>query len=82
MKKRFILSKMTKQLEGIPGAQKNTLIDWGGSLNLYEKYGIKDKKVPALFVIGGEGNIMYAFQGWYSEGNLDKLEKEANNLIE
>jgi peroxiredoxin len=81
MKKKFILSKMMKQLEGIPGAQKNTLIDWGGSLNLYEKYGIKDKKVPALFVIGGEGKIMHAFQGWYSEGNLDKLEKEANNII-
>ncbi|MGD8834078.1 MAG: redoxin domain-containing protein [Desulfobacteraceae bacterium] len=81
MKKKFILSKMAKQLEGIPGAQKNTLIDWGGALNLYEKFGIKDRKVPALFVIGKEGEIVYAFQGWHSMGNQDMLNNELKNIV-
>jgi len=81
MKKEFILSKMIKKLEGSPGAPKNTLVDWGGSLNLYKKYGIKDKELPALFIIGREGKIMYAFQGWYNEDNLNKLEKEVYNIL-
>lgn len=81
MRKKFILKKMMKQLQVIPGAPQNTLVDWGGSLNLYKKYGIKDKKLPALFIIGREGKIMYAFQGWYNEDNLNKLEKEAYNIL-
>jgi hypothetical protein len=81
MKKEFILSKMKKQLEGIPEAPKNTLIDWGGALNLYKKYGIKDKKLPSLFVIGKDGKIVYAFQDWYNEDNLNRLEKEAHNIL-
>ena len=76
-----ILSKMMKANEGTPGFPQNTLIDWGGSLNLYEKYGIKDKKLPALFIIGREGKIMYAFQGWYNEDNLNILEKEVYNIL-
>ena len=81
MKKSFILKKMTKQLEDTPGALKNTLIDWGGSLDLYNKYSIKDKELPALFIVGSEGQISYAFQGWYNDENFDKLEKETNKLI-
>ena len=78
MKKTFILSKMMEKLEGIPEAPQNTLVDWGGSLNLFKKYGIKDKELPALFVTGIEGKIIYAFQGWYNENNLNRLQKEVN----
>lgn len=81
MKKKFILSKMKDQLEGIPDAPKNTLVDWGGSLKLFNKYGIKDKEVPSLFVIGIAGNISYAFQGWYNENNMKRLDKEVNNIL-
>lgn len=81
MKKKFILSKMKDQLKGIPEATQNTLVDWGGSLNLLNKYGIRDKEVPSLFVIGIEGNISYAFQGWYNENNMSRLDKEVNNIL-
>jgi hypothetical protein len=81
MKKNFILSKMMDQLEGSPGAPQNTLVDWGGSLNLFNKYGIKDKELPSLFITGIEGKIIYAFQGWYNENNLNRLQKEVYNIL-
>lgn len=81
MKKKFIISKMMKASEDTPGFPQNTVVDWGGSLNLFKKYGIKDKKLPALFIVGREGKIIYAFQGWYNEDNLNRLEKEVNNIL-
>ena len=81
MKKKFILKKMKDQLKDSPGAPKNTLVDWKGSLNLFKIYGIKNKEIPSLFVIGKEGKINYAFQGWYNENNMNKLETEINNVL-
>lgn len=81
MTKKFIISKMMKNIEDTPGISQNTVIDWGGSLNLFKKYGIKDKKLPALFIVGREGKIIYAFQDWYNEDNLNRLEKEVNNIL-
>ena len=59
----------------------HTVIDWGGSLSLDEKYGIKDKEPPTLFIIGREGRILFALQGLFSEDNLKKIEKELSNIL-
>ena len=52
---------------------KYLCIDWGGSLGLDEKYGVKSKDVPTLMIIGREGRILYGLQGFYSEKSLKTL---------
>jgi putative ABC transport system substrate-binding protein len=79
--KGFIRSKMKKQFKYSPDAPKLTLIDWGGALDLGAKYGINDKDTPAIFIIGKEGEILFSFQGWYSDDNLSKLEKELSTIL-
>lgn len=59
----------------------HTVIDWGGSLSLDEKYGIKDKKPNTLFIIGREGRILFGLQGMFSEDNLEKMEKELTTIL-
>lgn len=79
--KNFIRKKMMKQFKDIPGAPQNTLIDWGGSQKLNEKYVIEDKDSPALFIVGREGKIMCAFQGWHNEKNMNRLKNEIFNIL-
>ena len=56
-------------------------IDWGGSLGLDEKYGITDKSSPAFIIVGRKGRILYGLQGFYSEDNLKKIEKEISAIL-
>ncbi len=80
--KGFIRSKMKKQFKYSPDAPKLTLIDWGGALDLGAGYGVKDKTSPALFIIGKGGKILFSFQGWYSQENLNKLGTKLSAIIE
>ncbi len=76
----FVLKMMKKNFPG-EETTKHTVIDWGGSLSLDEKYGIKDKEPPTLFIIGREGRILFALQGLFSEDNVKKLEEEISNIL-
>ena len=77
----FVIQMIKKNF---PGEEtiNHTVIDWGGSLSLDEKYGIKDKKPPTLFIIGREGRLLFALQGMFSEDNLKILEKEITTIVE
>jgi len=78
--KDFILKKMRREYEG-EEPLKYLCIDWGGSLGLDEKYGVKTKDVPSLIIIGREGRILYGLQGFYSEDSLKRLEKEISTIL-
>lgn len=79
--KGFILRKMRGEFD-TEDALKYLVIDWGGSLELDRKYGITDKESPSLYIIGREGRILYAAQGWYSEANLAALAREISLALE
>lgn len=76
----FILKKMTKQFD-TEEPLIYSAIDWGGSLNLDEKYHITDKSCPILFIVGRKGRILYGLSGWYSTDNLKKIEQEISNIL-
>lgn len=76
----FILEKMKKQFD-TDEPLIYSAIDWGGSLNLDEKYGITDKSRPVLIIVGKKGRILYGLQGWYSANNLKKIEKEISTIL-
>jgi len=78
--KNFILKKMKREFEG-EEPLKYLCIDWGGSLGLDEKYGVKTKDSPTLIIIGREGRILYGLQGFYSEGSLNKIEQELSTIL-
>jgi len=78
--KNFILKKMKREFEG-EEPLKYLCIDWGGSLCLDEKYGIKSKDSPTLIIIGREGRILYGLQGFYSEDSLNKIEQELSTIL-
>jgi len=78
--KGFILKKMKREFEG-EGPLKYLCIDWGGSLDLDEKYGVKSKDSPTLIIIGKEGRILYGLQGFYSEESLNKIEQELSTIL-
>ena len=78
--KDFILKKMRREYEG-DEPLKYLCIDWGGSLGLDEKYGVKTKDVPTLIIIGREGRILYGLQGFYSEDSLKKIEQELSTIL-
>ncbi|NNK85196.1 MAG: hypothetical protein HKO91_06575, partial [Desulfobacterales bacterium] len=79
---KWFVVKMIKK--NFPGEEtiKHTVIDWGGSLSLDEKYGILDKEPSTLFIIGREGRILFGLQGMFSEDNLKKVEKELTTIFE
>lgn len=79
--KKFIRRKMRREF-GSDEALRYLIIDWGGTLELDTKYSIKDKDSPTLFVIGSEGEILYALKGWYSEDNIAILEKEISTILD
>jgi putative ABC transport system substrate-binding protein len=79
--KKFVRSKIKKQFEYSQDAINYTLIDWGGALDLGTKYGIEDKDTPTIFIIGKNGEILFSFQGWWSEENMNILEKELSALL-
>jgi putative ABC transport system substrate-binding protein len=78
--KDFILKKMRREYEG-EEPLKYLCIDWGGSLGLDLKYGVKTKDVPSLIIVGREGRILYGLQGFYSEDSLKKLEQELSTIL-
>ena len=78
--KNFILKKMKREFEG-EAPLKYLCIDWGGSLGLDEKYGIKAKDVPSLIIIGKEGRILYGLQGFYSDNSLKVIEQELSTIL-
>ena len=80
--KKFIRARMRKRLiKDVPDAPQSTLIDCGDTLDIGAQYGIKDRDTPAIFIIGRNGEILFSFQGWYSEENLSKLEKELSAIL-
>ena len=78
--KNFILKKMRGEYEG-DEPLKYLCIDWGGSLGLDIKYGVKSKDFPTLIIIGREGRILYGLQGFYSEDSLNKIEQELSTIL-
>jgi len=78
--KDFILSKMTKKFE-TDEPLKLSVIDWGGSLGLDKKYGIKNKDNPITFIIGREGRILFGFPGFFSDENYKILTDELNKIL-
>lgn len=78
--KDFILKKMRREYKG-EEPLKYLCIDWGGSLGLDEKYGVKSKDVPTLIIVGRKGRILYGLQGFYSEESLNKIEQELSTIL-
>ncbi|MCP3876215.1 MAG: redoxin domain-containing protein [Desulfobacteraceae bacterium] len=78
--KKFILKKMRREFKG-EEPLKYLCIDWGGSLDLDEKYGVKTKDAPTLMIIGSEGRILYGLQGFFSEDSLKKVEDEISTIL-
>lgn len=78
--KDFILKKMRREYEG-EEPLKYLCIDWGGSLGLDEKYGVKTKEVPTLIIVGKKGRILYGLQGFFSEDSLKKIEQELSTIL-
>jgi putative ABC transport system substrate-binding protein len=79
--KNFILKRMTKQFKG-DEPLKNLCIDWGGTLELDQKYKIATKEMPSCILIGRKGRILYGIQGFFSDSSLAAIEKVITRVIE
>jgi len=78
--KDFILNKMRGEYK-TEEPLKYLCIDWGGTLELDKKYGVRSKEDPALFIIGNNGDLLYGFQGWCKEQNIVKLNQELSKIL-
>ena len=77
-----ILKKMRKGVNNDARLVRDTLVNFDMSLKLEEQYGATDIEVPWFFVIGKEGHILFACNGWDSEENVSLFEQELSKILE